>query len=53
MIEDMTKKFGNQILGVHGAELPKFADDKNDQYFWKLQKGYNPSPRNQSLNFYK
>ena len=25
MIEDMTKKFGNQVLGVHGAELPKFA----------------------------
>lgn len=26
MISDMTKKFGNQVLGVHGAELPKFAD---------------------------
>jgi len=25
MIEDMTRKFGNQVLGVHGAELPKFA----------------------------
>jgi hypothetical protein len=24
MIEDMTNKFGNQVLGVHGAELPKF-----------------------------
>ena len=24
MIQDMTKKFGNQVLGVHGAELPKF-----------------------------
>jgi hypothetical protein len=24
MIEDMTYKFGNQVLGVHGAELPKF-----------------------------
>jgi len=28
MIEDMTKKFGDQVLGVHGAELPKFADNR-------------------------
>lgn len=26
MIQDMTKKFGNQVLGVHGAELPKFQN---------------------------
>ncbi len=30
MIEDMTKKFGDQVLGVHGAELPKFQADQND-----------------------
>lgn len=30
MIEDMTKKFGNQVLGVHGAELPKFAGHPTD-----------------------
>ena len=26
MIDDMTKKFGDQVLGVHGQELPKFAE---------------------------
>lgn len=30
MIEDMTNKFGNQVLGVHGAELPKFQGHPND-----------------------
>ena len=53
MIEDMTKKFGNQVLGVHGAELPKFAGDKNDQYYWTYQKSYNKAPRCQSLNLLK
>jgi len=36
MIEDMTKKFGNQVLGVHGQELPKFAGDRNDQFYWTM-----------------
>lgn len=30
LIDDMTKKFGNQVLGVHGQELPKFAGHPND-----------------------
>lgn len=45
MIEDMTKKFGNQVLGVHGAELPKFADDPKERFYWTYQKGYNASPK--------
>lgn len=36
MIEDMTQKFGNQVLGVHGAELPKFAGNPKDQFYWTL-----------------
>jgi len=39
MIEDMTKKFGDQILGVHGQELPKFAGTA-DCFYWKKYKGY-------------
>ena len=50
MIDDMTEKFGNQPLGVHGAELPKFAGHPTDQYYWTKTKGYNESPSNQSLN---
>lgn len=53
MIEDMTKKFGAQVLGVHGAELPKFAGHKTDQFYWTMQKSYNKSPRCQSLNMLK
>jgi hypothetical protein len=53
MIEDMTQKFGNQVLGVHGAELPKFAGNEKDQYYWTLQQGYNPEPRCNSLNLMK
>ena len=45
MIEDMTKKFGDQVLGVHGAELPKFADNKQDRFYWTMQKTFNKSPR--------
>ena len=30
LIEDMTNKFGAQVLGVHGAELPKFAGHPKD-----------------------
>jgi len=36
MIEDMTAKFGNQVLGVHGAELPKFAGHPDEQFYWTM-----------------
>jgi len=36
MITDMTAKFGNQVLGVHGAELPKFQGNAKDQFYWTL-----------------
>jgi hypothetical protein len=53
MIEDMTKKFGNQVLGVHGQELPKFAGNEKDQFYWTHQKSFNKNPRCQSLNLLK
>ena len=53
MIEDMTNKFGQQVLGVHGAELPNFAGHPTDQFYWTMQKTYNMKPRCQSLNQYK
>ena len=36
----MTKKFGAQVLGVHGAELPKFADSTKDRFYWTMQKSF-------------
>lgn len=44
MINDMTKKFGNQVLGVHGQELPKFFNSPEHLY-WKNYKGYKESPQ--------
>jgi len=50
MIEDMTKKFGNQVLGVHGSELPKFAGHPKDQFYWTMQDSFKKNIRCQSLN---
>lgn len=36
MIEENTVKFGDQVLGVHGAELPKFAGHPKDQFYWTM-----------------
>lgn len=46
----MTAKFGNQVLGVHGQELPKFEGNEKDQYYWKNYKGYVANPKFQSQN---
>lgn len=40
MIDDMTQKFGEQVLGVHGQELPKFADNKTSEQYWKNYENY-------------
>jgi len=37
MIEDMTKKYGNQTVGVHGMELPKFSETNESKAWWKYQ----------------
>ena len=50
MIEDMTRKFGDQVLGVHGQELPKFEGNEKDQFYWTNYKGYNSNPKIQSQN---
>lgn len=49
MIRDMTQKFGDQVLGVHGQELPKFQGT-NDQFYWTQYKGYDKQPKIQSQN---
>ena len=30
------KTFGNVTIGVHGKELPKFADNLKTQQYWKF-----------------
>jgi len=42
------KTFSSQGLGVHGHELPKFAESETNKEFWKLKEGYCENPKFQS-----
>ena len=36
LVKDMLSKFGNVTVGIHGQELPKFAENDDRKYWWKL-----------------
>jgi len=36
LIKDMLSKFGNVTVGIHGQELPKFAETEESKYWWKM-----------------
>jgi hypothetical protein len=36
LIKDMLSKFGNVTVGIHGQELPKFAESDESKQWWKL-----------------
>jgi hypothetical protein len=42
------KHFSHHAVGVHGQELPKFAESENMKEFWKFKDGYCENPRYQS-----
>lgn len=44
MIENMTQKFGNVTVGIHGQELPKFSQDSTTKEFWKFSQTFNDLP---------
>ena len=46
MIDHNMETFGEQRLGIHGHELPKYMN--KDKEWWKWEKGYNLSPRYES-----
>lgn len=53
-MEHNIKTFGKLHLGVHGQELPKFADDDMVKEYWKLREDYyQPNPKNLSQLEYK
>jgi len=53
-MEHNMRTFANTIIGVHGQEIPKFADDPNLKEYWKNRTGfYNPNPMQKSLLEYK
>ena len=44
VIENLTGKYGQVTVGIHGQELPKFNADSSTQNWWKHTKTYNPLP---------
>ena len=49
MIVANTKKFGEQTVGIHGGELPKFKEDSTSKTWWKHQEGRVEDPKVQSM----
>ena len=48
-IRHNTIVFASDTIGVHGKELPKFAESPNATEYWKLRtEFYNPAPENNS-----
>jgi hypothetical protein len=42
-------KFSRKTIGVHGHELPKFAESEENKEFWKNHEGYLENPTFNSL----
>ena len=36
LVKDMTQKFGNVTVGIHGQELPKYSAFSASKEWWKL-----------------
>ena len=41
---DRMKKFGEQCVGIHGQELPKYSEFAESKLYWKAHTNYNASP---------
>ena len=50
MLDYNMRTFGKVSIGVHGKELPKFAEetDSSVKEWWKLKNGYSENPQRQS-----
>ncbi len=49
IVEHNSRVFAKEIVGVHGHELPKFAESAKTLEYWKLRENfYNPTPNNAS-----
>lgn len=51
MVDNMTNKYGNVTVGIHGSELPKFKEVQlsTGKEWWKNAKSFTASPKNRSL----
>ena len=48
MVADNTSKFGNVTVGIHGQELPKFAEMNGSKEWWRHQHNKKEDPKIQS-----
>ena len=48
MVADNTAKFGNVTIGIHGGELPKFAEVQTSKEWWNMQHTKKEAPAIQS-----
>lgn len=48
MVLENTGKFGNISIGIHGQELPKFAESPDSKEWWKFEQGKRDPPSLQS-----
>ena len=49
MVADNTAKFGTVTIGIHGGELPKFAENLDSKEWWRVQRAKGkPDPKIQS-----
>ena len=46
VLEHNKTTFAKVVVGIHGGELPKFAEER--QEYWKLREGYRECPENES-----
>ena len=44
MIENLTKKYGQVTVGIHGQDLPKFSSDETTKEWWKYNQTFNEQP---------
>ena len=44
IIDNLTKKYGQVTVGIHGQELPKFANSEQTKEFWRFAQTYNNEP---------
>jgi hypothetical protein len=47
MVEEMVSKFGEQVIGIHGQELPKYSETEASKKYWEQGQ---PSPKIQCLH---
>lgn len=48
MVTENVSKFGDQTIGIHGQELPKYMETDASKAWWKIPRGNAEAPTVQS-----